>query len=189
MADTEPTATTPITFREYGETVIRERIQRLASLSAPVRKAEDIEAVHDMRVASRRLRAALAVFEPAFACPAYAALVREVRTITRALGAARDLDVMIQTLERLDLTIPKRQRAGLEAFIEEQRARREDAQRDVIRALDRFERASVAESFERIAAGETTSPRRRNGGEVPPEDQGLPALAVVRTENGVATRA
>ena len=61
-----------------------------------VRRNEDIEPLHRMRVASRRVRSALALLGDAAAAPASAG--REVRTITRRLGAARDRDVQIQWL-------------------------------------------------------------------------------------------
>lgn len=187
MKASEPTNGRRVTFRDYGETVIRERIARLVGLAPGVRKADDIEAVHDMRVASRRLRAALAVFEPAFACAAYSALIREVRSITRALGAARDLDVMIDALVKLDLMIPQSQRAGLETFIDRQRAARGDAQQGVARALDRLERLSLSEAFDRIAAREATAAPHDQ-----PTAQESPALpsasSMATTEDGVVTR-
>ena len=63
-----------------------------------VRASEDIEYIHRMRVASRRLRAALPLFRACFPPKQYARWMREVSAMTRALGEARDADVQIAFL-------------------------------------------------------------------------------------------
>src|SRR5262249_22968889 len=54
---------------------------------------KDAEGVHDLRVASRRLRAALTVGRACHHGKAYARRERIAKTITRALGAVRDGEV------------------------------------------------------------------------------------------------
>lgn len=54
----------------------------------------DPEGVHDMRVATRRLRAALNVFAPWLEPDEFARLAPAVRSLTRALGRVRELDVL-----------------------------------------------------------------------------------------------
>ena len=66
-----------------------------------VRSAEDIEHIHRMRVASRRLRAALPLFKSCFPKKKFRMWMQELQKITRALGDARDTDVQIAFLERL----------------------------------------------------------------------------------------
>ena len=53
-----------------------------------------------MRVASRRLRAALPLFADCFPEKEYRLWLREIKKITRALGAARDTDVQIAFLKK-----------------------------------------------------------------------------------------
>lgn len=55
----------------------------------------DADAVHDMRVASRRLRAALDVLGALYPRKRAAAWERTARSVTRALGRVRDADVFI----------------------------------------------------------------------------------------------
>lgn len=62
--------------------------------------AEDIEYIHRMRVASRRLRAALPLFSSCFSPKNYARWSEEIKEITRALGEARDTDVQIAYLTK-----------------------------------------------------------------------------------------
>lgn len=57
---------------------------------------EDIEALHDMRVATRRMRAALLLFNEAFDPEAIKPQRKGLRDAGRALGEARDWDVFIE---------------------------------------------------------------------------------------------
>ena len=58
----------------------------------------DIEGVHDVRVASRRLRAAMDIAAPAFPGKWYKPLHRTAKEITGALGEVRDRDVLLEAL-------------------------------------------------------------------------------------------
>ena len=67
---------------------------------AGVKEAQDIEYIHRMRVASRRLRAALPLFRTCFPDKQYMKWMKEITKITRALGDARDADVQIVFLTK-----------------------------------------------------------------------------------------
>jgi len=54
-----------------------------------------------MRVATRRLRAALEIFAPAFPRKRHRKALKRVKALADALGARRDLDVEIELLESL----------------------------------------------------------------------------------------
>ena len=73
-----------------------------------VKSRQDIEYIHRMRVASRRLRAALPLFASCIPEKKYRSWMLEIQKITRALGDARDTDVQIAFITKL---IKKRQRA------------------------------------------------------------------------------
>ncbi len=59
----------------------------------------DVERVHDMRVATRRLRAAMEVFEPCFPRKRFRKALKEVKALADALGGRRDCDVEIEFIE------------------------------------------------------------------------------------------
>jgi CHAD domain-containing protein len=67
-----------------------------------VKTSEDREYIHRMRVASRRLRAALPLFRPCFPNKQYRRWMQEITNITRALGEARDTDVQITFLSKYE---------------------------------------------------------------------------------------
>jgi CHAD domain-containing protein len=67
-----------------------------------VKSSDDSEYIHRMRVASRRLRAALPLFRPCFPEKQYKRWMQEITNITRALGEARDTDVQITFLSKYE---------------------------------------------------------------------------------------
>jgi CHAD domain-containing protein len=77
-----------------------------------VKTAQDIEYIHRMRVASRRLRAALPLFASCFPEKKYQQWFEEIRKVTRALGEARDTDVQIAFLTKLIKKRDARKHAG-----------------------------------------------------------------------------
>ncbi|MFA4859798.1 CHAD domain-containing protein [Methanoregula sp.] len=76
------------------------RLEAFAKEIDGVREAKDIENIHRMRVASRRLRAALPLFRQCFSKKKYLRWMQEITDITRALGEARDADVQIAFLQK-----------------------------------------------------------------------------------------
>ncbi len=58
-------------------------------------QSDDPEGVHQMRIALRRLRAAMGAFRPVLDAEEYARLANEVHWAAATLGAARDLDVFL----------------------------------------------------------------------------------------------
>ncbi len=93
------------------------------------RLGEDIEALHDMRVATRRMRAALRVFGDYLDKKDMKPLRKGLRRTGRALGTVRDLDVFWKKTERYLDGLPPEQRGGLDllraAWEEEREAARD----------------------------------------------------------------
>lgn len=77
----------------------------------------EVERVHDMRVATRRLRAALEVFEPCFPRKRHRKALKRVKALADALGERRDRDVAIEFLERFASEAPESDRAAVAALV------------------------------------------------------------------------
>ena len=122
----------------------RSVLRHLRALSAQMpgaRLARDVECVHQARVASRRLRAALRLFRADFPPKRLGRWRREVRRITGSLGRARDRDVQIQRVrEILDTLSDRARRPGVVRLLRRLEQERASAQPAVVRALDRTER-------------------------------------------------
>jgi len=88
-------------FCRYGAWYLSRVHREFCAEIEGVKEGRDTEAVHRMRVASRRLRAGLPLFSRCFSKKVYQKVSRGVRRITSDLGDARDLDVQIGYLEGL----------------------------------------------------------------------------------------
>ncbi|HXZ24509.1 MAG TPA: CHAD domain-containing protein, partial [Methanomassiliicoccales archaeon] len=111
----------------------------------------DVECVHRMRVASRRMRAALVVFEGCFPRKRFRRWSKQMKLVTRALGAARDADVQIIYLKELRSRSNDEQMPGVAQLIEAKIALRGSLQKELEgalkslmegRAIDEMDRAT-----------------------------------------------
>jgi CHAD domain-containing protein len=91
-------ATTPVA--DAARQVLTLRLQVVSDyLPLAIREADnDVEHVHQLRVATRRARAALDIFASCLPVKVYRTARKELRTIRRAAGEARDWDVFIANL-------------------------------------------------------------------------------------------
>jgi CHAD domain-containing protein len=97
---------------------------------------DDIEYVHRMRVASRRLRNALEVFEEYFPENCAKKWRNEMKGITKALGNARDLDIQIQLIEeKVQEMLDQVYKPGYERLLLRLRQARAKAQEKVVNAI------------------------------------------------------
>jgi CHAD domain-containing protein len=107
--------------------VVAVRAQELVDHSAGVLDVDDIERVHDMRVATRRLRAALEVLAPCFPEHEHASALKEVKGLADALGERRDRDVTIAALRDFAGGLSVADRPGVESLIGQIRAEQMEA--------------------------------------------------------------
>ena len=114
----------------------------------------DIEAVHDMRVSLRRLWAAMRIFSNCFDHdPEFERLIRKTRKLARRLGSVRDLDVLIEMLQKaqsLELSEPKL--VALTTLIENSQKRRAKKHQELLEHLQKLEEKGFEEEFLRFFA-------------------------------------
>jgi exopolyphosphatase / guanosine-5'-triphosphate,3'-diphosphate pyrophosphatase len=106
------------TFVQGGRRMLRERMLKLLEWRNDVLKRDDIEVVHKMRVASRRLRATLDAFESACEPRPFKKAYRHVKQLADVLGKTRDTDVMIQNLQQQLEHLPSEEQAGMQWLID-----------------------------------------------------------------------
>jgi triphosphatase len=182
--DLGPTDVTPSsTMGQLAYAVIRRQLRVLREKEPGTRLGEDPEELHDMRVATRRLRAALDLF--AHVLPARARTYRaELGWLGGVLGEVRDLDVQLQGLQAetgssgtWDEVLGRAGHAPLEDLVSLLERDRRSARADMLRALD-----SVR--WERLANGLATmvrqGPLRRSAAGNAPAAIGVPGLVVQR---------
>jgi CHAD domain-containing protein len=143
-------ADTPL--RDAVPRILRAKAEPLFALGARAGAGLDADAVHDMRVASRRLREVMRLFEDASGTRSFKVWYRRVRRVTRALGPVRDADVFIDALSGLLPSLDAEEGRAVAFLIGHRFGLREWAS---ARLRDDLERAGLdgrRTSFERMAA-------------------------------------
>jgi CHAD domain-containing protein len=108
---------------------LRAQVARIKDLDPAVRR-DETDAVHQMRVTTRRLRAALQAFPMVLPGPATARLNEELRWLGRVLGTARDIEVLSEHFAaELDATPDEMVVGPVRARVSAHFARREAAAR------------------------------------------------------------
>lgn len=125
------------TMAEAGRKVLLTNFIAMLKQEAGSRTGENIEDVHDMRVAIRRMRSIMRLLEPYFKGKALRPFQTFLRKVARELGAVRDLDVMIQDLTTFEATLDDAGKATLQEVIDSLNAEREVARSDLNRFLDK----------------------------------------------------
>lgn len=147
--------------------ILRKRLRAVRRQLAAVQEPGDVESVHKMRVAARRLRCAMKVFGEALPARRARAWRRELRRLTRALGAARDLDVQIQFAQKHLASLEDRSlRPGVKRLLLRLGQEREARQTKVLKAARRLETGGTLQDIGKaLGAG-----RRRTAQQAPAAD-------------------
>jgi CHAD domain-containing protein len=109
-----------------------------------VRKAEDIESIHRMRVATRRLRNALDLFNDLLPMKRSVRWLNTVKEVTKSLGAARDLDVQMDVVaDFIAKQTERKYLAGSRRIIARLGQTRNKLQKRVLLAMDDAEKSGA----------------------------------------------
>jgi CHAD domain-containing protein len=132
--------------------VVSVRADELLEQSDGVLDTGDIERVHDMRVASRRLRAAMEVFEPCFPRKRFRTVLKEVKAIADALGERRDRDVSIVALETFGEALAASDRRGVQLMVDRLREDQSLANERLAPFVDQRRLTDLRERIEELVA-------------------------------------
>jgi CHAD domain-containing protein len=142
-------------FAEAAALTVAVRARELWEHSENVLDTSDIERVHDMRVATRRLRAVLEIFAPAFPGGAHADVLTEVKALADALGERRDPDVHLEAIAGLEEGMGPEVRAGLERFADRMRAEQAHGNATLAAALRHAEESDLRGRINALVAEAT----------------------------------
>ena len=127
-----------------SEVLIRQRLAALTR-TLPSASGGDVNAIHEARVATRRVRAALPI---ATRGSRRRKLKKSFTRLTRALGGVRELDVAILTLDELasDPSVPQEGLEQLRVILQEERQRLYAEMNGILQHvdLDRLQRKTLA---------------------------------------------
>jgi CHAD domain-containing protein len=114
---------------------VRVRSEELFAHAEGVLSTDDIGRVHDMRVATRRLRAVLELYAPCFPGRLLRPALRDVRRLADALGARRDPDVQLASVARFARAVGEAEQPGLQVVSDSIAARQAAGNEQLAAAL------------------------------------------------------
>jgi triphosphatase len=161
----------PISLGEVAHGVVSTQLSALLAHEASARAGEDPEGVHQMRVATRRLRAGLKMFGEVLPAPE-AELRSELGWLADHLGAVRDVDVQLASLTKVAAGLRPDAEAMapvLNAF----EARRSSARAELVEALDGPRYAALVAALSAVVA---QAPGSWPGRATLPAEETLPEL-------------
>ena len=132
--------------------IVRVRVAELIDAGRGILDVGDIERVHDMRVATRRLRAALEIFESCFPRKELKAAIKEVKVLADVLGERRDRDVAIAALESIETSLAAPDRPGVTTLIERLRSEQHGANEELARFVAGGRLASLGDQLSALVA-------------------------------------
>jgi CHAD domain-containing protein len=132
-----------LSYREAAASTVAVRARELFDQAEGVLDTSDIERVHDMRVATRRLRAVLEIYEPCFTRKALRDVLVDVKALADALGERRDPDVHLAQLDEFATAVKEADRPGIEVFAERVRAEQGAGNQALAGALAEIEESDL----------------------------------------------
>ena len=130
----------------FAVEILEKYLKKISAEISGTVKADDIEHVHRMRVATRRLRTAMELFKGCFQRKTLRCFKKILPRITNTLGAARDTDVQIEYLTGvLRKNKNVKQRQGIKFIINKLKTKRKDLQPQIISCFDKLEKDNFFE--------------------------------------------
>jgi CHAD domain-containing protein len=123
----------------FGAAFMLNQLKNLQNEVQGVQRAMDIECIHRMRVASRRLRSAQEYFDSILPKKNATIWEKQIQSITAALGNARDLDIQIEAIQQYQLQNDDiRLLPGFKRLILRLSQKRKQAQLSVLLSVSKF---------------------------------------------------
>ncbi len=130
--------------------ILRTRFNEMYSYEKGTITGKDIEYLHDMRVSSRRVQAAIKIFRGAFPRKKFKQVYFQLRTTIRALGEVRHYDVFIDRLNKYREVLDEKDRKAFDLLIIRQNMIREQKRKILITTLKQIEKSGFKEEFHKF---------------------------------------
>ena len=146
------------TLEACARLVIVSYFREMMSYKEGAKDGTDIEFVHEMRVTSRRLRAAMDNFIDCFPKKPFKKYYKRVKAITQTMGAVRDLDVLIARFEKELSTLAKVEQADIRGLIDHLQRKRIEARKPMLTLFEELEKTDFETEFSAFFVGEVCNP-------------------------------
>jgi CHAD domain-containing protein len=146
----QPGLTIEDTMAEAARKTFAFHFQRMLYHEPGTRKGEDIEELHDMRVATRRMRSAFQVFEDYLNMVRLKPILKGLKRTGSYLGAVRDLDVFWEKTQRYLYRLPPEEQDDLAPLRQAWQSEREQMREKMLAYLDGDLYSEFVKSFAEI---------------------------------------
>jgi CHAD domain-containing protein len=131
---------------------VEQRLEKLISSVKALSVERSVDTVHDLRVASRRLRAFGVTFQDRLGEKTRMRLEKQLKRLTKIVGPLRDLDVLVALVEQRAATaVSDIERAALEHLLETLDERRSLAAAGAVTRLRKLELEALSDRLRRAA--------------------------------------
>ena len=135
------------TLKICARQIIVNYFHEMMSYKEGAKAGIDIEFVHDMRVTSRRLRAAMDNFADCFPKKPFKKHYKKIKAITRTMGAVRDLDVLIVRFQNELTNLTGVERADIRGLIEHLQQKHTEARQPMLMLFEELEETGFETEF------------------------------------------
>lgn len=142
---------------EAGKMVLGYHFHNFLKYEEAIQADENVEALHDMRVETRQMRAAIRIFGQGFTPSALKFLKSGLKKTAQMLGSVRDLDVFIEKFTTYQSTCSPDESAELEPLLEYCQLQREHARDKLLAYFD-------SKTYKRFKAGTTVFIKKEEEG-------------------------
>jgi CHAD domain-containing protein len=146
---------------EAAPALLMAKAEPLFALEGAASSGADMDAVHDMRVASRRLRETMRLLEPLYPQREFTDWYKRVRRITRALGPVRDADVFIDEFAGFAKNLGQGGRRAVAFLVGRRMGTREHELVLLNRELSHLDLAENRRTLRKLARSIGTSPEAK----------------------------
>jgi len=164
------------TMAEAAVAVMRLHFAKMLAHEAGTRAGKDSEELHDMRVATRRLRMALRLFADVLDAETMRPVLKGLRHTGRTLGAVRDLDVFHEKTQHYVEGLPRSRREELEPLFDAWQVEYDERRAAMVDYLDGRRYRRFVERLGTLLAGRPEDLAARDARDGASVRQVLPAL-------------
>ena len=135
------------TLETCARRIIVNYFHEMMSYKEGAKEGTDIEFVHEMRVTSRRLRAAMDNFADCFPKKLFKKHYKKIKAITQTMGAVRDLDVLIVRFENELTNLTEVEQVDLRGLISHLQQKHKVARQPMLTLFEELEETDFETEF------------------------------------------
>ena len=135
------------TLEACARQIIVNYFHKMMSYKEGAKEGIDIEFVHDMRVTSRRLRAAMDNFADCFPKKFFKKHYKKIKAITQTMGAVRDLDVLIVRFQNELTNLTEVEQTDIRGLIAHLHQKHKEARQPMLMLFEELEETDFETEF------------------------------------------